>query len=225
MMQEPQTYCGNKTVCVMVEPAESQRDVNAVGMFGDMRGELSESEKAKEINRSMITKLESGISPPDERAIRLMSTVAALKEEVARTRAEVKKAVEEARRATTFFLPIHIAVLVDLARQKIIGLLEEQSWDDLRQRRFRTDALVCYIKQQLEQRKISCSLSDKSLDVVCNRNIASRSERTIPLRYMSQMQVREAIINTATWKHSRQILGELYSFVYEASVDAEEFTM
>ncbi|KAI6118215.1 hypothetical protein F5141DRAFT_1212115 [Pisolithus sp. B1] len=150
MTQELQTYCGNKTVCTMVEPAESQRDVNAVGMLGDTRGELSESEKAKEINHSMITKLESGISPPDERAIRLMSKIAALKEEVARTRTEVKNATDDARRATTFFLPIHIAVLVDLARQKIIGLLQEQSWDDLRQRRFRTDALVCYIKQQLE---------------------------------------------------------------------------
>ncbi|KAI6104941.1 hypothetical protein EDD16DRAFT_1524523 [Pisolithus croceorrhizus] len=63
----------------------------------------------------MITKLESSISPPDERAIRLMSNIATLKEEVTRTRTEVKNVADEAHR--------------------------EQSWDDLQQHHFHMDAL------------------------------------------------------------------------------------
>ncbi|KAI6159428.1 hypothetical protein EDD17DRAFT_904272 [Pisolithus thermaeus] len=219
-MQEPPTYYGaclqydytiarrptspldrgNKTAHVQEEPAEPHADNPVMKMLAEMEAELTELEKASEINRSAA---ESHVSHMHEEVENMKNIILALEEGFSRTNIELKKAVDSARRVATLSIPNYILVLVNLVRRKIAGLLQEQSWDNLQQHGSSIDSLVRYIKQQFKQRDIHCSLSDDSL---------------------ATMWIREAIMDTPVECDSRQFLNDAYLFSYGASIEADELT-
>ncbi|KAI6104762.1 hypothetical protein EDD16DRAFT_1524614 [Pisolithus croceorrhizus] len=201
-MQEPPTYYVMK-------------------MLAEMEAELTELEKASEINRSAA---ESHVSHMHEEVENMKNIILALEEGFSRTNIELKKAVDSARRVATLSIPNYILVLVNLVRRKIAGLLQEQSWDNLQQHGSSIDSLVRYIKQQFKQRDIHCSLSDDSLATVCNFHIDTLSVDNAAADHASQMWIREAIMDTPVECDSRQFLNDAYLFSYGASIEADELT-
>ncbi|KAI6103905.1 hypothetical protein EV401DRAFT_2018606 [Pisolithus croceorrhizus] len=202
-MPEPRTYYdqGNGTVHVVEEPAEPHMDNDVMKMLAELEAELTEFEKASEINLSTA---ESHVSHMHEVVKNMKSIIVALEEGLSRTNIELKKAVDAACLVATLSIPNYILVLVNLVRHKIAGLLQEQSWDSLQQHGSGMHSLMCYIKQQLEQHDIHCSLSDDSLATVCNSHIGTLSVGHVAADHASQMWIREEIMDTPVECDSRQ---------------------
>lgn len=121
-------------------------------------------------------------------------------------------------------MPNYTLALINLVQHKVARLLQEQSWVGLQQRSSGMDSLVRYIKQQLEQRNIRCSLSADSLATVCNFHIGTLSVGNVAADRASQMWVREEIMDTPVECDSRQFLEDAYLSSYGASIEADEFT-
>ncbi|KAI6116051.1 hypothetical protein F5141DRAFT_1062200 [Pisolithus sp. B1] len=188
---------GNRAVYVVEEPAEPHADDDG------LEADLSELVMASEINRSAA---ESRINRAHEEVKKMKSAVVALDEEFSRIKIKLEKAV------AALCMPNYTLALINLVQHKVARLLQEQSWVGLQQRSSGMDSLVRYIKQQLEQRNIRCSLSADSLATVCNFHIGT----------LCGLERRS--LDTPVECDSRQFLEDAYLFSYGASIEADEFT-
>ncbi|KIJ65355.1 hypothetical protein HYDPIDRAFT_110397 [Hydnomerulius pinastri MD-312] len=133
--------------------------------------------------------------------------------ELAQSHNELSIALDELCKLTAELIPLRLRLLLDLARKKVLELLNQESWDDMRGGRT-SSQLVSYLDDELKHHNLFSSLSWDALEFLCSYNRVRR-EGNRAAHQATQANIRDAIMSCDT---GRPQLEEIYKFRFGESV-------
>jgi hypothetical protein len=114
---------------------------------------------------------------------------------------------------TLALTPLHLRVLLDAARKKVLQLLHHESWEDLRGGQTIAQLLLL-LKNNPALTNIQYPLSNLGLDFLCYFNNVRR-DGNAAAHTATREEVRDAVQRKPLDKRERISLEELYAFTYE----------
>jgi hypothetical protein len=113
-------------------------------------------------------------------------------------------------KVTLLLAPLHLRVLLDRARQKILGELKCGSWEDLRGERT-VPQLVDIIDARLAN--VPRCPSRESIRFMCSYNNVRR-EGNVAAHTASQDEIREAVMKKTLETQERRYLEQIFEFLF-----------
>ena len=115
---------------------------------------------------------------------------------------------------TLLLAPLHLCVLLDRARQKILQEFQCKSWEDLRCDRT-VHQLVDVIDERLAH--VPRCPSRDSIKFMCSYNNVRR-EGNVAAHSASQDEIREAVTKKALETQERRYLEQIFEFLFDELV-------
>jgi hypothetical protein len=110
-------------------------------------------------------------------------------------------------------VPLHLRVLLDLARKKVLEHLGHETWEELRAS-CSVYQLADTIFNGLKRKNISYSPSHPSIFFLCSYNNVRRAGNTAAHK-ATEEDVRHAVLTQSLESHDRQCLESLFAFAYD----------
>ncbi|KAG1818664.1 uncharacterized protein BJ212DRAFT_1346754 [Suillus subaureus] len=120
--------------------------------------------------------------------------------------------VEALREVTALLVPLHLRVLLDLARKKVLEHLGHETWEELRASRS-VFQLADTIFNDLKQKGVSYSPSYQSIFFLCSYNNIRRAGNTAA-HSAKEDDVRHAVLTQSLGSHDRKCLESLFTYAY-----------
>ena len=112
--------------------------------------------------------------------------------------------------------PLHLRVLLDTARKKVLQLLHHDSWEDLR-----GEQTIAQLLHRLQNHpaltRVQHPPTSLGLEFLCSFNNVRRDGNTAA-HTATQQEVRDAVQTKALDKKERASLEALYAFTYDEKV-------
>jgi hypothetical protein len=117
---------------------------------------------------------------------------------------------------TLALTPLHLRVLLDTARQKMLRLLQRDSWEDLRGQQTMAQLLIT-LQGHPTLTSVQYPLTSSGLNFLCSFNNVRRDGNTAA-HTATQQEVRDAVQTKALDKQERRSLENVYAFAYDELV-------
>ncbi|KAG2742612.1 hypothetical protein P692DRAFT_20956213 [Suillus brevipes Sb2] len=187
---------------------ESMRDE-----IGTMRKEnkriLSQNERILNENERILNENES-LHLDNER---IDSELASVRKDLNAARIQHTEDVEALRILTLSLIPLHLRVLLDRARGKILEHLGHESWEGLRST-CTVSQLADDIFDKLKKKGVSHTPPHQAIDFLCSYNNIRRAGNTAA-HTAKEEEVRHAVLTQPLESRDREYLENLFTFAYE----------
>ena len=117
---------------------------------------------------------------------------------------------------TLALTPLHLRVLLDTARLKILRLLQRDSWEDLRGQQTIAQ-LLSTLQDHPSLTSVQYPLTSSGLNFLCSFNNV-RQDGNTAAHTATQQEVRDAVQTKALDKKERRSLENVYAFAYDEIV-------
>ncbi|KAG2745771.1 hypothetical protein P692DRAFT_2077881 [Suillus brevipes Sb2] len=144
---------------------------------------------------------------------RIDSELASVRKDLNAARVQHTEDVEALRILTLSLVPLHLRVLLDRARGKILEHLGHESWEGLR-----ADCNVSQfaddIFNKLKKKGVSYTPPHQAIDFLCSYNNIRRAGNTAA-HTAKEEEVRHAVLTQPLESQDREHLENLFTFAYE----------
>ncbi|KAG2119168.1 uncharacterized protein F5147DRAFT_668523 [Suillus discolor] len=172
---------------------------------GSMRNEI---ERILNENGSMRNEIER-ISNENES---INNDLASVRNDLNAARVKHSQDVEALKEITMLLVPLHLRVLLDLARKKVLEHLGHETWEDLRASRsvYQLADTIC---NDLKQKGVSYPPSSESIFFLCSYNNIRRAGNTAA-HSAKEDDVRHAVLTQSLESRDRRCLESLFTYAY-----------
>jgi hypothetical protein len=115
---------------------------------------------------------------------------------------------------TLLITPLHLRVLLDQARRKVLDVLNCETWEDLRENK---SALLLADEIYARIANAEHSPSREAVRFLCSYNNVRRSGNNVAHTAKPE-EVKAAVLTKQLDSKERNLLEQLYTFTYELSV-------
>ncbi|KAH7889147.1 hypothetical protein F5I97DRAFT_477703 [Phlebopus sp. FC_14] len=133
-----------------------------------------------------------------------------LREALAKEKANHADDIEALRQVTVSLIPLHLRVLLDLGRKKILDILNADSWEDLRGEKnvyHLTDVVMSGLA------KVQSRPSRGAISFLCSYNNVRR-QGNAAAHTAAEDEIREAVMSKPIDSQDRKFLEQIFSFIF-----------
>ncbi|KAG2738693.1 hypothetical protein P692DRAFT_20813096 [Suillus brevipes Sb2] len=178
-----------------------------------MRGEIKSMRGENESMRGEIERLSNENEGLREGNERINNDLASVRKDLDTARVTHTQDVEALRIVTLSLIPLHLRVLLDHARSKILEHLGHESWEGLR-KESNVDQLSINIFNSLKGKGVSHTPPHSSIHFLCSYNNIRRAGN-IAAHTANEEDVRHAVLAQPLESRDRECLESLFTFAYE----------
>ncbi|KAH7889154.1 hypothetical protein F5I97DRAFT_478209 [Phlebopus sp. FC_14] len=182
----------------------------AKGKEKPQQEEDNDSDSIKEL-RGMIEQLHEALAKEKaERAEELAKEKAERIAEMAKEKADRADDIEALRQVTVSLIPLHLRVLLDLGRKKVLDILNADSWEDLRGER-NVYQLADVVMSGLA--KVQSRPSRGAISFLCSYNNVRR-QGNAAAHTAAEDEIRAAVMSKPIGSQDRKFLEQIFSFIF-----------
>ncbi|KAG1753185.1 hypothetical protein EDB19DRAFT_1667848 [Suillus lakei] len=185
----------------------------------------NENESMRNENGSLRNEIES-IRDENERILnendrilneneKISNDLTSLRNDLEAEKAQHAQDLGALKEVTLLLIPLHLRVLLDLARTKVLEHLGHETWEGLR-----GGSNVCQLTDtifnELNRRGVSHHPSHKSISFLCSYNNIRRAGN-VAAHSAKEDEVRNAVTTQSLESHDRQCLENLFSYAYNGA--------
>ncbi|KAG2742495.1 hypothetical protein P692DRAFT_20197102 [Suillus brevipes Sb2] len=213
-MQKEMANMRGNTERVLVENKSMRGEIKS--MRSENESMRSENESMRSENESMRGEIErlsnenEGLREGNER---IHNDLASVRKDLDTARVTHTQDVEALRIVTLSLIPLHLRVLLDHARSKILEHLGHESWEGLR-KESNVDQLSINIFNSLKGKGVSHTPPHSSILFLCSYNNIRRAGN-IAAHTANEEDVRHAVLAQPLESRDRECLESLFTFAYE----------
>lgn len=187
---------------------DSQLKEMLASMQDEIRSIRKENERILKENENMHDKIE-GICNENES---IRNENKSIRKDLDAARKKHTQDVEALREVTRLLVPLHLRVLLDLARKKVLEHLGHDTWEDLRASR-NIYQLTDAIFNGLKQKGVSYLPSHESIYFLCSFNDIRRAGN-IAAHSATEDDIRHAVLTQSLESRDRECLEGLFTYAY-----------
>ncbi|KAG1773810.1 hypothetical protein EDD22DRAFT_1737 [Suillus occidentalis] len=180
-------------------------------MHGKMESMGKEIGSLRDENERILTKNESLLLDNE----RMDRDLASVRKDLEAARDQHTEDVEALRMLTLSLVPLHLRVLLDRARGRILEHLGHESWEGLRSTRS-MHQLVNYIFDSLKTNRVSYRPSYKAIYFLCSYNNI-RQAGNAAAHTAKEEEVRHAVQTQPLDSQDREYLENLFRYAYDGN--------
>jgi FtsZ-binding cell division protein ZapB len=177
-------------------------------IFNQNERTSKENERILQENESMHDEIEK-IRNENER---IDKDLASVRKDLEAARVQHTSDVDALREVTALLVPLHLRVLLDLARKKVLEHLGYETWEGLRASRSVLQ-LADTIFNDLKQKGVSYPPSFQSVFFLCSYNNIRRAGNTAA-HSAKEDDIRHAVLTQALDSQDRKCLESLFTYAY-----------
>ncbi|KAG1858239.1 hypothetical protein C8R48DRAFT_715787 [Suillus tomentosus] len=177
-------------------------------MRNEIERVLNENERILNENGSMRNEIER-ISDENES---INNDLASVRNDLNAARVKHSQDVEALKEVTMLLVPLHLRVLLDLARKKVLEHLGHDTWEDLRASRsvYQLADTIC---NDLKRKGVSYLPSSESIFFLCSYNNIRRAGNTAA-HSAKEDDIRHAVLTQSLESRDRRCLESLFTYAY-----------
>lgn len=172
---------------------------------GSMHGEI---ERILQENENMHDEMEKIYNENE----RIDKELASVRKDLEAARVQHTSDVDALREVTALLVPLHLRVLLDLARKKVLEHLGYETWEGLRASRSVLQ-LADTIFNDLKQKGVSYPPSFQSVFFLCSYNNIRRAGNTAA-HSAKEDDIRHAVLTQSLDSQDRKCLESLFTYAY-----------
>ncbi|KAG1828816.1 hypothetical protein EV424DRAFT_1642462 [Suillus variegatus] len=179
---------------------------------GSMRNEI---ETIRNENESMRNEIET-IRNENDRILNenesINNDLASVRNDLNAAKVKHSQDVEALKEVTMLLIPLHLRVLLDLARKKVLEHLGHETWEDLRASRsvYQLADTIC---NDLKRKGVSYPPSSESIFFLCSYNNIRRAGNTAA-HSAKEDDIRHAVLTQSLESRDRRCLESLFTYAY-----------
>ncbi|KAG1790688.1 uncharacterized protein HD556DRAFT_1537677 [Suillus plorans] len=179
---------------------------------GSMRNEI---ETIRNENETMRNEIET-IHNENEKILNenesINNDLASVRNDLNAARVKHSQDVEALKEVTMLLIPLHLRVLLDLARKKVLEHLGHETWEDLRASRsvYQLADTIC---NDLKRKGVSYPPSSESIFFLCSYNNIRRAGNTAA-HSAKEDDIRHAVLTQSLESRDRRCLESLFAYAY-----------
>jgi seryl-tRNA synthetase len=177
-------------------------------VFKENERVFKENERILQENEGMHDEIEK-ICNENER---IDKELASVRKDLEAARVQHTSDVDALREVTALLVPLHLRVLLDLARKKVLEHLGYETWEGLRASRSVLQ-LADTIFNDLKQKGVSYPPSFQSVFFLCSYNNIRRAGNTAA-HSAKEDDIRHAVLTQALDSQDRKCLESLFTYAY-----------
>jgi hypothetical protein len=177
-------------------------------IFNQNERTSKENERILQENESMHDEIEK-IRNENER---IDKDLASVRKDLEAARVQHTSDVDALREVTALLVPLHLRVLLDLARKKVLEHLGYETWEGLRASRSVLQ-LADTIFNDLKQKGVSYPPSFQSVFFLCSYNNIRRAGNTAA-HSAKEDDIRHAVLTQSLDSQDRKCLESLFTYAY-----------
>ncbi|KAG2140593.1 hypothetical protein DEU56DRAFT_797597 [Suillus clintonianus] len=201
----------NKNEKILTENGSMRNEIQSMrneiqSMRGDIQSMRNENERVSNENERVLEENES-----------IRNDLVSLHKDLEAEKAQRAQDIESLREVTMLLVPLHLRVLLDLARKKVLEDLGHETWEELRDTRTVYQLADIIFNDLLKRKNLSFHPSHQSILFLCSYNNIRRAGN-VAAHTAKQCDIKSAVETQTLGSNDRRCLEHLFRYAYSGAL-------